>query len=94
MGYLYAATVPKSGKSKMQRICTPEGFPQIFSAYTSYLQPDRIHRTLRRRMDAAKARRLEAALSAGSDDDFAAWNREVLRINKLTRALTAHLSRR
>jgi hypothetical protein len=53
---------------------------------------DRIHVVLRRRIEACQARRKEAALSPGNDEDFAIWTRECARGDKLVRALTAHLS--
>ena len=51
-----------------------------------------IHRELKRRLSECRERRRLAAISPGNDEDFAAWNREVRRGEKLARCLIHFLT--
>ncbi|MES2923715.1 MAG: hypothetical protein V4819_19325 [Verrucomicrobiota bacterium] len=100
MGYVYTATFPGSRKSLLVQtaLITSSGPIDALALDASErrflvvdLYADPIERALRRRIDACRERRREAALSPGNDDDFASWKREVDRGEKLSRALRAHL---
>ncbi len=90
MGRFHSATtligvdVQQSGKTRLANFCMVD-----FSAPSRI---NRIHRELRRRLDACIEQRRESALSPGNDDDFEKWRRSVARSERLSRALTQFLS--
>lgn len=83
MGYFYSGTCP----SRAEALLTV--------SIMRHLPPgeDRVREALTRRLDAAKARRLAAALSEGTPEDQAVWTREKTREERLTRALREWMAR-
>lgn len=89
MAYLYTATLPDSGKS---RLLTGDGHC-VVTMPPPRAPMDRIERTLRRRIDTAIERRRAAAITIDDTLAFREWTYQRDRESKLTRALIAYLSR-